>query len=111
MTAEDHAFSALEDTFSDVISTYYGEQTLPQDEIDKVYSMVNQIISTYETRFENNPWLSDAGKAAVIDKLKSISVNVGYPKTIPTSGDYTSLDFSSDKSIYQLDREISNYHY
>jgi putative endopeptidase len=111
LTAEDHAFSALEDTFSDVISTYYGEQTLPQDEIDKVYSMVNQIISTYETRFENNPWLSDAGKAAVIDKLKSISVNVGYPKTIPTSGDYTSLDFSSDKSIYQLDREISNYHY
>lgn len=106
---ESDAYDAIQGYFSDILSNYYGQQTLPNSAVQKVTTMIDNIIAAYKQRIEKNNWLSDSGKASVLDKLNNMKVYVGYPSKVPEKGDFSSLNLSQGESIRDMEREINNY--
>lgn len=73
------AYYVTEKTFANEFSKYFGDVLLPQETKSAVTDMAKNMVSAYETTISNSSWLSDTTKAAAIDKLNNLKINVGYP--------------------------------
>ena len=64
-------------------SYHYCNTYLSQELMDKFAAMGDDIIATFRTRLENNPWLSAATIAEAIDKLDHMGMDYGMPRYWP----------------------------
>lgn len=62
------------------LSRLYVEKHFPESKRRQVVQMVDHIRAEFEIRLKANPWLDDATRAAALDKLSKIDVQVGYPR-------------------------------
>ena len=69
----------------------YVNKYISPDSYDRLYRMTEEIIDAYRTIFASEPWLSEEGKKACLEKLNAISIHVIYPDEC----DYSDLNIKS----------------
>ncbi|MDF7639504.1 M13 family metallopeptidase [Lactobacillus sp. ESL0791] len=107
-STDKQAFSFVNGDFGELIGIYYGQTYFGADAKKDVTNMVNKILQTYESRLQNNTWLSKATKEKAIDKLKSLVVKVGYPDE--QSGSYKNIQItpaSQGGTLYGNDQAMT----
>ena len=67
---------------------YVSEYFSPEAKAD-IEALVENLIAAFRVRLENNPWMTEATKAAALEKLDAMRVKVGYPDTWQTYENYT----------------------
>jgi putative endopeptidase len=83
-TKEKYAFYQAYNRLSQSVGLYYGVNYFGPKAKADVENMVDEIISVYRERIENNTWLQQETKLQAITKLNTITVHVGYPEELPS---------------------------
>lgn len=76
---EKSAYYLASNTFSEVAGIYYGKTYFGEQARQDVREMVESLVETYQNRLLSNEWLSEGTRAMAVQKLTSMTVNVGYP--------------------------------
>jgi putative endopeptidase len=61
------------------LSQLYVEAYFPPHRREEITQMVARIKSEFERRLHGNPWLDEPTRAAALDKLAQVDIQVGYP--------------------------------
>ncbi len=97
------AYTLVSQSFSDSLGAFYGQEHFGQEAKDDVTQMVKNITKTYKERLKNNSWLSQATKDKAIEKLDSMTYNIGYSNHVEKEL-YQQLSIDSSKSL--LDNNV-----
>jgi putative endopeptidase len=62
------------------LSKLYVEAYFPESTRRDMTQMVGHIKDEFERRLRNNPWLDEPTRAAALDKLAKVDIQVGYPR-------------------------------
>ena len=73
------AASAVQSYLSDYLGQVYVEKYFSAEAKRGVIDMIEDILAVYEDRIEALDWMSETTKDKAIEKLRSITVKVGYP--------------------------------
>ncbi|MBO4375331.1 MAG: M13 family metallopeptidase [Lachnospiraceae bacterium] len=65
----------------------YVDRYVDERSYDQLYGLTKELIDACREMFESEPWLSEEGKAACLEKLDSVGIFVIYP-------DFDKLDYS-----------------
>lgn len=88
------AFTYTNSLFGDVVGEIYVEKHFsPQAKTD-VEEMTKKMIGAYEVSLNANDWLSETTKKTAIEKLKAITIQVGYPDKTPIYYENIKIDVS-----------------
>ncbi len=76
---EEQAATAVQSYLSDYLSQTYVEKHFSPEAKENVEKMIDDILSVYADRIAALTWMGEETKTKAIEKLKAITVNVGYP--------------------------------
>jgi putative endopeptidase len=62
------------------LSQLYVEAYFPESTRREITRMVGHIKDEFELRLRSNPWLDEPTRAAALDKLGKVDIQVGYPR-------------------------------
>ena len=62
------------------LSKLYVETYFPESTRRDITQMVGHIKDEFERRLRSNPWLDEPTRAAALDKLAKVDIQVGYPQ-------------------------------
>ena len=79
-TIEDYAVDVVALYFDTEISKEYIKRYSNDNSINEFKQIINDIISEYKIKIENNEWLSEKTKQKSLLKLEKMKANVGYPE-------------------------------
>jgi putative endopeptidase len=88
----ERALQVVNRTVGEALGKLYVEQKFPAEAKDKAKKMIQNVILAYETRINNLAWMSDETKKKAIEKLKKITIKIGYPDKWK---DYSKLEIKS----------------
>ena len=88
-----------------IVSRLYVERYFNKDSKQEVKGLVDEIIDNFEDRLEKNEWMSNQTKEKAINKLKNITVKVGYPNEW---NDYSGVEVRSYEEGGSLVENIVN---
>lgn len=77
------AYSLASSIYSMVIGDYYGRAYFGDEAKSDVTGMVENMIEVYILRLNENDWLSEETIQSAINKLDNMSIQIGYPDSIP----------------------------
>lgn len=80
---EKFAFYQAYNRFGQVVGLYYGENYFGPVAKEDVKTMVHEMIDVYQERIAGNTWLQEKTKQKAIEKLRALTVHVGYPDELP----------------------------
>lgn len=111
------SYSMATNLFNPVIGDYYGRTYLGEEAKKDVTAMVENMISVYVRRLSENTWLGEDTRAAAIEKLGSMTLQIGYPDTInPMFEQFTVqpeaqnfFDHMMQFSRYHMEEQFSRY--
>jgi putative endopeptidase len=83
------------------LSQLYVEADFPDSTRREITEMVGHIKEEFASRLRDNAWLDDATRAAALEKLGKIDIQVGYPATWV---DFTALDIRPDDHFGNVQR-------
>lgn len=106
---ERQAYDLTKAEFEQILSEYYGKTYFGETAKKDATRLIDNILDVYRDRLQNNTWLSDATKQNAIEKLNKITLKVAYPEIVPD--DYSHVKISSDKSLYDLTKELNEASY
>ncbi|MGE6352409.1 M13 family metallopeptidase [Flavobacterium sp. NPDC079362] len=89
---EEKALRVVNTSIGEALGKLYVEKVFPAEAKTKATDMIHNIILAYQNRINNLTWMSAATKVKAIDKLKKISIKVGYPDKWK---DYSALEIKS----------------
>ncbi|PWV97272.1 putative endopeptidase [Paenibacillus cellulosilyticus] len=84
------------------VSHYFSESSKKD-----VENIVNEIIAKYEVRLKDLTWMSDETKAKAIEKLKSISVYIGYPDKWESTLNYSFTSAADGGTLFDAMMQTS----
>lgn len=99
-TDEERATLQLQNVMGDYLGELYAKKYFSEEAKQDVEKMVQDIISVYRKRLQNNTWMSDETKEKAIYKLDSMGVKIGYPDSFETYIDNTDLKSPQDGGTY-----------
>lgn len=76
---EKRAVNHINNIFSDPIGQVYTSMYFDETDKVRVIDMVNNIIDSFDNIINEQSWLSIETKAKAVEKLRSISLKIGYP--------------------------------
>ncbi|CAK8054337.1 M13-type metalloendopeptidase [Eupransor demetentiae] len=80
---EKSAFKQARAFFAPLVGRWYGQTYFgPQGKAD-VTAMVKKLIKIYQSRFDQNDWLSPETLKEAKVKLNALKIQVGYPERVP----------------------------
>ncbi|SDC65730.1 M13 family metallopeptidase [Williamwhitmania taraxaci] len=84
---------AANNYLGEAVGQLYVKQFFPPEAKQKMILLVENLRKAFENRLAKNDWMTDSTKAKAIEKLKGITVKVGYPDKWK---DYSLLAISKD---------------
>lgn len=76
---EEKALQTVNNTIGEALGKLYVEKVFPAEAKTKALDMIHNVILAYQNRINNLTWMSAATKVKAIEKLKKITIKVGYP--------------------------------
>jgi putative endopeptidase len=89
---EDKALQMVNNTIGEALGKLYVEKMFPAEAKLKAEKMIKNVILAYENRINNLTWMSPATKLKAVEKLKKITIKIGYPDKWK---DYSKLEIQS----------------
>ena len=86
---EVYAMNTITGLVPSLVDEVYVEYCFDKEIKPQVYELTVMMIDAYRDMLREEDWLSDATKAAAIDKLDNIKINVCYPDKLPDVGSLT----------------------
>ena len=102
---EKFAYQLAANCYSEPVGLYYGEKYFGEAAKKDITAIVKEIIATYQTRIQNNTFLTDATKEKAILKLSKIEIKMGYPDKCGAL--YEKLVFDGCDSLYAAVSKLS----
>ena len=87
------AISTVEGALGEVLGQLYCEKYFPQENKDRMITLVENLREALGHRIENAEWMDKETKDKALDKLSTVYVKIGYPDTWR---DYSSLEIKDD---------------
>ncbi len=110
------AYALTGDHFEQILSQYYGKTYFGETAKADATRLIDNILSVYHDRIENNTWLSDVTKQNALDKLSKITLKVAYPEKV--ADDYKNVAITQDESLYdtvkaldkvEFEKDVANF--
>lgn len=76
---EEVALQVINGATGEALGKLYVEKLFPPEAKEKAKSMIANVMLAYENRINALPWMSAPTKAKAIEKLKKLTVKIGYP--------------------------------
>ncbi|MFH6997833.1 M13 family metallopeptidase [Flavobacterium sp. FlaQc-57] len=76
---EEMALQVINNATGEALGKLYVEKLFPAEAKDKAKNMIQNVILAYENRINALPWMSAPTKVKAIEKLKKITIKIGYP--------------------------------
>ena len=89
--------------FGELLGKAFIEKHFSENAKNRVNSMVDDLLSVYESRINNLEWMSKDTKIEALKKLNAIGRKLGFPSKWE---DYSSLNFSKDSYLNNLKEAI-----
>ncbi len=99
-TDEDVALGIVQSAFSDYLGQIYVERYFSAEAKADVENMIDDIIAVFSERIRSLDWMSETTKEKAIQKLSSITVNVGYPDEWDSTFDNVNLRSAQEGGSY-----------
>lgn len=103
--AQKRAYYLASNLYSPVVGIYYGEKYFGQEAKEDVITMVNNFVDVYKDRLEKTDWLTEGTRNSAVLKLDNMSIQIGYPDSIPEI--YSQISIDREKSCYDNLKEIT----
>lgn len=95
------AVSTIEGTLGEVLGQLYCEKYFPQENKDRMITLVENLRSALAVRIKNAEWMDSETKERALDKLAAVIVKIGYPDTWR---DYSGLEIKDDSYFANIIR-------
>ncbi|MEO6176024.1 MAG: M13 family metallopeptidase [Flavobacterium circumlabens] len=89
---EEMALQVINNATGEALGKLYVEKLFPAEAKDKAQKMIQNVILAYENRINALPWMSAPTKVKAIEKLKKITIKIGYPDKWK---DYSALEIKN----------------
>ncbi|MCD0464442.1 M13 family metallopeptidase [Flavobacterium sp. ENC] len=89
---EEMALQVINNATGEALGKLYVEKLFPAEAKGKAQKMIQNVILAYENRINALPWMSAATKVKAIEKLKKITIKIGYPDKWK---DYSALEIKN----------------
>lgn len=89
---EEIALQVVNRSIGEALGKLYVEKVFPAEAKSKAENMIQNVILAYQNRINNLTWMSEATKVKANEKLKKITIKVGYPDKWK---DYSALEIRS----------------
>lgn len=76
---EEVALQVINSATGEALGKLYVEKLFPAEAKEKAKNMIANVMLAYENRINALPWMSEATKAKAIEKLKKLTIKIGYP--------------------------------
>ncbi|MFB9109641.1 M13 family metallopeptidase [Flavobacterium gyeonganense] len=76
---EEVALQIINGATGEALGKLYVEKLFPAEAKEKAKNMIANVMLAYENRINALPWMSEATKAKAIEKLKKLTIKIGYP--------------------------------
>lgn len=76
---EEVALQVINTATGEALGKLYVEKLFPAEAKDKAKNMIANVMLAYENRINALPWMSAATKVKAIEKLKKLTIKIGYP--------------------------------
>ncbi|WP_281309463.1 M13 family metallopeptidase [Flavobacterium flavigenum] len=76
---EEVALQVINGATGEALGKLYVEKLFPAEAKEKAKNMIANVMLAYENRINALPWMSEATKAKAIEKLKKLTIKIGYP--------------------------------
>lgn len=106
---EERALQIVNQTVGEALGKLYVEKLFPAEAKAKAEKMIQNVILAYQNRINNLPWMSAETKVKAIEKLKKITIKIGYPDKWK---DYSALQIKSvaeDGTFFEDMRSVSKW--
>lgn len=90
---EERLLKLLQDNLGHPVSRIYVENFFPEANRQKALDMVERILTAFRERIPSRAWLSEATRAAALEKVNRFYYRVGYPDNWI---DYSSVEIGPD---------------
>lgn len=84
--------------FGEAIGELYVAKYFPKENKDYMKRLVENLRAALKEHIENLEWMSDETKAKAVDKLKALTVKIGYPDKWK---DYSGIKIDPEKSLWE----------
>ncbi|KQB41253.1 PgPepO oligopeptidase peptidase family M13 [Flavobacterium aquidurense] len=108
---EEVALQVINGATGEALGKLYVEKLFPAEAKTKAKDMINNVMLAYENRINALPWMSKETKIKAIEKLKKLTVKIGYPDKWK---DYSALELknvSEGGTYFDNMRNISKWSY
>ena len=89
---DEKALQVVNGTVGEALGKLYVEKLFPAEAKTKAQNMIQNVVRAYETRINNLTWMSGETKVKAIEKLKKMTIKIGYPDKWE---DYSKLEIKS----------------
>ncbi|GGF27753.1 M13 family metallopeptidase [Flavobacterium limi] len=89
---EEVALQVINGAMGEALGKLYVEKLFPAEAKEKAKNMIANVILAYENRINALPWMSVQTKTKAIEKLKKLSIKIGYPDKWK---DYSALELKN----------------
>ena len=89
---EDRALQKINGSIGEALGKLYVEKMFPAEAKAKAEQMIQNVVLAYQNRINNLTWMSGDTKVKAIEKLKKITIKIGYPDKWK---DYSALKITS----------------
>ncbi|KQO29659.1 endothelin-converting protein [Flavobacterium sp. Leaf82] len=89
---EEVALQVINGATGEALGKLYVEKLFPAEAKTKAKDMINNVMLAYENRINALPWMSKETKVKAIEKLKKLTVKIGYPDKWK---DYSALELKN----------------
>nr|WP_199000150.1 M13 family metallopeptidase [Flavobacterium sp. ASV13] len=76
---EEVALQVINGATGEALGKLYVEKLFPAEAKDKAKKMIANVMLAYENRINALPWMSASTKTKAIEKLKKLTIKIGYP--------------------------------
>jgi len=76
---EEVALQVINGATGEALGKLYVEKLFPAEAKDKAKNMIANVMLAYENRINALPWMSAETKTKAIEKLKKLTIKIGYP--------------------------------
>jgi putative endopeptidase len=73
------ALQVVNGTVGEALGKLYVEKMFPPEAKEKASKMIKNVMRAYEMRINNLTWMSPETKLKAIEKLKKLTIKIGYP--------------------------------
>ncbi|GAB4519501.1 MAG: M13 family metallopeptidase [Allomuricauda sp.] len=108
---EERALSIVNNNIGEALGKVYVDKKFPEEAKAKAKRLVDNLLAAFETRIENLDWMTSPTKEKAKEKLKNITVKIGYPDKWLDYSDLAFKEMEQGGSLFDYMFELARWNH